>query len=217
MDLLASLGLGSDLPEQCTRLTSHPGVIKALDGGDDDLRLGFNRCLRCGVRLPSDAAAAADRSSTKKKLVGGNMGGATPCGACRRVSYCSPGCMRADARPTDVDDEVGWGHSPVVCSLLGLCDDDEDAEDELILRGRGGGGDVGGGDDGGGAAKASRAGGVGAAAAAAAAAAGGGGRPQFTAYGPSASLTPRLFSTSCRRGRIGSSRPSRGGSDATWT
>jgi hypothetical protein len=156
MDLLASLGLGSDLPEQCTRLTSHPGVIKALDGGDDDLRLGFNRCLRCGVRLPSDAAAAADRSSTKKKLVGGNMGGATPCGACRRVSYCSPGCMRADARPTDVDDEVGWGHSPVVCSLLGLCDDDEDAEDELILRGRGGGVDVGGGGDGGGSASSSR-------------------------------------------------------------
>jgi len=83
MDLLASLGLGSDLPEQSTRLTSHPGIIKALDGGDDDdVRLGFNRCLHCGIRLPSDAAAAAlcggapssSSSTTKKKLVGGKMG-----------------------------------------------------------------------------------------------------------------------------------------------
>jgi hypothetical protein len=171
MDLLASLGLGSDLPEQSTRLTSHPGIIKALEcgggDGDDDVRLGFNRCLHCGVGLssdaPSSAAAAAGpsdgapSSSTKEKHVGGGKitGGITFCGGCRRVAYCSPGCMRADARPTEADDEVGWGHSPVVCSLLGLCDDDEDVEDDL-LRGRGRGGNSGGSDGGGGSASSSR-------------------------------------------------------------
>ena len=32
MDLLASLGLGTALPEQATRLTCHPGIIRLLDG-----------------------------------------------------------------------------------------------------------------------------------------------------------------------------------------
>ena len=39
MDLLASLGLGNALPEQSTRLMSHPGIIKALEVND----LGIGR------------------------------------------------------------------------------------------------------------------------------------------------------------------------------
>ncbi|KAL3827519.1 hypothetical protein ACHAXA_002016 [Cyclostephanos tholiformis] len=148
MDLLASLGLGNELPEQSTR--EIPGIIKALDGDDgedvnDDVRLGFNRCLHCGVKLSRDDAAAA--TTTTAKLIGAKKGRIT-CRGCHRVSYCSHLCMKADASPSDRDDELGsLGHSPVVCSLLGLCDDDEVAEEEL-LGGRGGGGGESGSNDG---------------------------------------------------------------------
>lgn len=147
MDLLASLGLGNALPEQSTRLMSHPGIIKALESGsgandinhdvnDDDevdgdgdgVRLGFNHCLTCGIRFTDN-----------------NMTTVT-CKGCHRVKYCSKACRNNDSKPLpqstlsdrykDNDDGGdggdGDGHSPVVCSLLRLCNDDEDAEDELF-------------------------------------------------------------------------------------
>ncbi|KAL3764493.1 hypothetical protein ACHAW5_004756 [Stephanodiscus triporus] len=138
MDLLASLGLGTDLPEQSTRLTSHPGIIKALDNDDDDVRLGFNRCLRCGVRLSSSSSSDDDdcdenddegdapvddgvpppSTTTDKKRPTPVGGKKTRCGGCGRVAYCSPSCAAADARPSsdaqdddyDGGDEIGgWG------------------------------------------------------------------------------------------------------------
>lgn len=64
MDLLATLGLGSSLPEQTTQLTSHPGITQALDGGGggggEGVRLGFDACLRCGTGLPSDDDGEGD-------------------------------------------------------------------------------------------------------------------------------------------------------------
>ena len=93
MDLLASLGLGTALPEQSTRLTSHPGIIKALEeeGGDDndDVRLGFNKCLTCGVNLMMDI----DSTDTKKKKKN-----VVSCKGCNRVSYCSSSCRKLDAQ-----------------------------------------------------------------------------------------------------------------------
>ena len=86
MDLLASLGLGTSLPEQSTRLTSHPGIIKVLEEeGGDDVRLGFNKCLTCGVNLNLMEV------DTKKKQV-------VSCKGCNRVSYCSSNCRKLDAQ-----------------------------------------------------------------------------------------------------------------------
>jgi len=128
---------------------SHPGIIKALESGsgandttinhdvnDDDevdgdgdgVRLGFNHCLTCGIRFTDN-----------------NMTTVT-CKGCHRVKYCSKACRNNDSKPLpqstlsdrykDNDDGGdggdGDGHSPVVCSLLRLCNDDEDAEDELF-------------------------------------------------------------------------------------
>ena len=130
MDLLASLGLGTALPEQSTRLTSHPGIIKALEeegGDDDDVRLGFNKCLTCGVNLMMDI----DSTHTKEKKV-------VPCKGCNRVSYCSSSCRKLDAQEQPAsksnNDEIGIGHSPIICSLLNLCNDDESVEEELIMQ-----------------------------------------------------------------------------------
>ena len=120
MDLLASLGLGGALPEQSTRLT-HPSVIKALDEGGSDVRLGFNRCLACGIKLLN---SDSDRTITKTKGVS--------CQGCKRVSYCSTSCQKMDCEPSkDGEEEAAIGHSPVVCALLNLCNDDEDAEEEM--------------------------------------------------------------------------------------
>ena len=125
MDLLASLGLGGALPEQSTRLT-HPSVIKALDEGSD-VRLGFNRCLACGIKLSN---ADSDTTITKSKVVS--------CQGCKRVSYCSTSCQKLDSEPStsskDEEEEEAIGHSPVVCALLNLCNDDEDAEEEMYKK-----------------------------------------------------------------------------------
>jgi hypothetical protein len=157
MDLLASLGLGTALPEQATRLTCHPGIIRLLDGGDDkeeenNVRLGFHQCLNCGIQLknvvsssPSSgasnknknaitatAAAAAVATTTTTKV-------GVACQGCRRVLYCSVKCRTDDATPTNnnnsTDEEAdtgSYGHSPIICSLLRLCNDDEDAEEEEL-------------------------------------------------------------------------------------
>ena len=123
MDLLASLGLGGALPEQSTRLT-HPSVIKALDEGGSDVRLGFNRCLACGIKLLN---SDSDTTITKSKVVA--------CQGCKRVSYCSASCQKMDCEPSkDEEGEEAIGHSPVVCALLNLCNDDEDAEEEMYNK-----------------------------------------------------------------------------------
>lgn len=146
MDLLVSLGLGNALPEQSTRLMSHPGIIRALESGsgandtinrddydDDDIdggvRLGFSHCLTCGLHF-------VDNNTTT-----------VTCKGCHRVKYCSKACRNNDSKPIPQssllggynddcigggDGDDGDGHSPVVCSLLRLCNDDEDAEDELF-------------------------------------------------------------------------------------
>ena len=119
MDLLQSLGL-EDLPEQSTRLASHPGIAKALDT-DKNIRLGFDTCLACGQHLSKEGG---DRSGRPK---------AVSCKACNRVSYCSKECRDRDAKDvTSVsEEEAACGHSPVVCALLNLCNDDESAEEEI--------------------------------------------------------------------------------------
>lgn len=152
------------LPEQCTRLSSHPGIMPALegsgidgDGGDGNVvRLGFDACLRCGTSLPveadddEDVGAGVSRKGSKKAPM------AVSCRGCNRVRYCAMGCRAANAEDEfDESPDAGKeeeeppstpGHSPVVCALLGLCDDDDLAEEELLdeLSPKGGGG--GGGD-----------------------------------------------------------------------
>jgi hypothetical protein len=125
------------------------------DVDDGQCRLGFNYCLTCGASLTTTksshqttttaaatAAAAASASTTTeraKKII--------TCKGCNRVNYCSELCRRIDAEPqqqqqqlqhgTNGDneeegvDENALGHSPVICSLLNLCNDDELVEDEL--------------------------------------------------------------------------------------
>jgi len=126
MDLLASLGLENALPEQSTRLT-HPGVISALQtNNSSECQLGFNCCLTCGASLLQQHEG--DKSLKKKEV---------NCKGCNRVKYCSEVCRKVDAEPQqllhggDDVDEGALGHSPVICSLLNLCNDDETAEDNL--------------------------------------------------------------------------------------
>eukprot|EP00985_Skeletonema_marinoi_P026056 scaffold19821_cov166-Skeletonema_marinoi.AAC.13 len=129
MDLLASLGLENALPEQSTRLT-HPGVISALQTNSSECQLGFNCCLTCGASLLQQHDR--DKSLKKKEIY---------CKGCNRVKYCSEVCRKVDAEPQqlvddggDDDDDVdegALGHSPVICSLLNLCNGDETAEDNL--------------------------------------------------------------------------------------
>mmetsp|Transcript_16004 Transcript_16004/g.28888 ORF Transcript_16004/g.28888 Transcript_16004/m.28888 type:complete len:392 (-) Transcript_16004:954-2129(-) len=102
MDLLASLHLDSELPEQQTRISHLADALAA----DTSIRLGFNSCCVCGKRDLS-----------------------VECRNCRRVKYCSPQCRQADCDVTISDEEDGaMGHSSVVCALLKLCNDDEEAE-----------------------------------------------------------------------------------------
>ena len=118
MDLLCSLGIES-LPEQSTRLVSHPGIIKTLRD-NADARIGFTHCCNCGARLGNEAKA---------------------CKGCQRVTYCSKACCKADAEeiPSEgkdgLEDEIAVGHNAVICSLLKLCNDDDEAEDQIFEHG----------------------------------------------------------------------------------
>ena len=139
------------LPDQCTRLSSHPGIMRALegsgidgDGGDGNVvRVGFDACLRCGTSLPveadddEDVGAGVSRKGSKKAPT------AVSCRGCNRIRYCSTGCRAANAedefdespdagKEEEEPPSIPW-HSPVVCALLGLCDDDDLAEEELTL------------------------------------------------------------------------------------
>lgn len=105
MDLLASLHLDGELPEQQTRI-SHLGETLAKD---TNLKLGFNACCACAKINPS-----------------------VECRACRRVKYCSTECRDKDAQLSSnavMEEDQAMGHSSVVCALLRLCQADENAED----------------------------------------------------------------------------------------
>ena len=152
MDLLASLGLGTALPEQATRLTCHPGIIRLLDGSgssnekeEENVRLGFHQCLNCGIQLFKKVVSSSPSSGASNKNKKNNEGVPTgvACQGCHRVLYCSVKCRTDDATPinnnnnntdtTDEENTESYGHSPIICSLLRLCNDDEDAEDEELL------------------------------------------------------------------------------------
>ena len=104
MDFLASLNL-DELPEQQTRAAHLSQKLSR----DLDLRLGFNCCCSCGKQQVALVA----------------------CPNCKRVSYCSDACRTEDTRPTVDDDEGAMGHSSIICSVLKLCNDDEDAEEGI--------------------------------------------------------------------------------------
>ena len=107
MDLLASLNI-EELPEQQTRVKDlvekHP---------DFDLRLGFDACCTCGSKIDSEVL----------------------CPNCRRVSYCSEACRLQDATALPYseaeDSEQALGHAAVICSLLKLCQNDDDVEEDF--------------------------------------------------------------------------------------
>mmetsp|Transcript_9211 Transcript_9211/g.10511 ORF Transcript_9211/g.10511 Transcript_9211/m.10511 type:complete len:388 (-) Transcript_9211:74-1237(-) len=108
MDFLASIQL-YDLPEQQTR-AAH--LSKHLSK-DLDLRIGFSCCCTCGAN-PKKGQRLID------------------CPHCQRVSYCSNACLEEDAHPQIDETEGALGHSSIICSLLKLCNDDDDAEEGLI-------------------------------------------------------------------------------------
>lgn len=124
MDLLASFQL-EDLPEQQTRIVDlmkrHP---------DFESSLGFDACCTCG-----------------KAFLSPDEG--TDCPQCHRVRYCSAACREQDATATvpalvsnttktaagensaeGDSNETALGHSPVICAILNLCNDDEAIDDE---------------------------------------------------------------------------------------
>lgn len=107
MDLLASLHLDGELPEQQTRI-SHLGDALAADAS---LRLGFNACCVCAKSDPS-----------------------IECRGCRRVKYCSAECREKDANlaaaapAAEEQEDQAMGHSSVICALLRLCQADEEAD-----------------------------------------------------------------------------------------
>lgn len=110
MDLLASLHI-DELPEQQTRVKElvekHP---------DFDLRLGFDACCTCGSKIVSEVL----------------------CPNCRRVSYCSESCREQDATPLPFSEseesEQALGHAAVICSILKLCQHDDDVESEYKVE-----------------------------------------------------------------------------------
>lgn len=106
MDFLASLHL-DELPEQQTR-AAH--LSKQLSQ-NADLRLGFNCCCTCGKYVEKQNAVN--------------------CPNCNRVSYCSDECRLEDIQPPIDEFEGAMGHSSIICSILKLCNDDDDAEEGL--------------------------------------------------------------------------------------
>lgn len=118
MDLLRSLNV-EELPEQQTR-TLH----LVQDNPGFDRSLGFDSCCTCGKKL----------GSSKDSIT-------IACRACKRVNYCSESCRHEDANVTlfpehydnSDDNESAMGHTAVICSLLRLCQDDEDVENNISL------------------------------------------------------------------------------------
>ena len=111
MDLIASLHL-PELPEQQTHISSHvQGILDAAEGSSD-LRLGFNVCCCCAVNKVT-----------------------TVCPGCNRVRYCSQKCLDLDSsrskrKSRSDESDAALGHTAVICSLLQICQVDEDVEDQ---------------------------------------------------------------------------------------
>mmetsp|Transcript_20985 Transcript_20985/g.31513 ORF Transcript_20985/g.31513 Transcript_20985/m.31513 type:complete len:487 (-) Transcript_20985:73-1533(-) len=83
-----------------------------------NIRLGFDACCNCATPL---------KGSNKDDVC---------CKVCRRVWYCSKECRREDAESyrrnqEEEDEEQGKGHSAIICSLLKLCNIDEEVEEEF--------------------------------------------------------------------------------------
>ncbi len=113
MDFLSTLNLHV-LPEQQTRINNK---ISAALGSNPNIRLGFDACCNCAAPL---------KGSNKDDVC---------CKVCQRVWYCSKECRREDAesynRNQEEEEEQGRGHSAIICSLLKLCNIDEEMEEEL--------------------------------------------------------------------------------------
>ncbi len=101
MDILQSLNLDDQLPEQQTRIIH----LTADETTEFELRLGFDACCTCGKAEPM-----------------------IECENCHRVSYCSVECRNIDSE-ANLDDDHALGHSAVICTLLAACNDDEAVED----------------------------------------------------------------------------------------
>ena len=113
MDLLSSLNLHV-LPEQQTRINDK--ISKSLQE-NPNIRLGFDACCNCAKPL---------KNSDKEDVC---------CKGCRRVWYCSKECRREDTKSShnhmSGEEEQAGGHSAVVCSMLRLCNIDEEVENDL--------------------------------------------------------------------------------------
>jgi len=112
MDFLASLHV-EDLPEQQTRVTH----LMQLHGDTEFTgKVGLDCCGTCGVDLSGNHKVS--------------------CSNCQRILYCSHECLQKDANelPTTTttieqqqqqEEEQAMGHSSIICSLLALCNEDE--------------------------------------------------------------------------------------------
>jgi len=116
MDLLSNLNLDV-LPEQQTRI--NPNVSIALQN-NPNINLGFDACCTCA------------------KLLTNNSKEDVCCKGCKRVWYCSKECRRLDSEISsntstnfgeeNEEEQMGGGHSAIICALLRLCSLDEDVE-----------------------------------------------------------------------------------------
>lgn len=115
MDLLKSLNLEDELPEQQTRI---PTILKEQDPSTVSLKLGFDACCYCGKTFTNQLKMQ--------------------CKKCKRVLYCSKECRQKDSEPPTEEDydelqeeSPSLGHSTIVCALLALANNDEDVIDEI--------------------------------------------------------------------------------------
>ena len=113
MDLLRSLHVDA-LPEQQTRAVHLSDKLSANESGD--LRLGLNCCCTCAGPFQPNRTVV--------------------CKHCQRVAYCSKACLELDADTSHLQEaEEALGHSSLLCSILRLCNDDEDVDDNKDVDG----------------------------------------------------------------------------------
>ncbi len=144
MDLLSSLNLHI-LPEQQTRINDK--ISSALQA-NPNIRLGFDACCTCAKPLQNpngidDATRDLPVDKEKKEQAidptSKSISSCICCKGCQRVWYCSKECRNEDTRLSsstvsftnsslEEEEEQARGHSPIVCSLLRLCNIDEEVE-----------------------------------------------------------------------------------------
>lgn len=133
MDLLSSFNLHI-LPEQQTRIND---AISQVLQSNPNLRLGFDSCCNCAKQL---------KNSDKEDVC---------CKVCKRVWYCSKECRRQDSERSNIsssgstgssildritgggtgtegaeEEDQARGHSAIVCTVLKLCNVDEEVEND---------------------------------------------------------------------------------------